>query len=154
MEKVLDKYGYIYKTTNLINKKIYIGKKVGTEFDPAYYGTGIKLKTAIKEFGKRNFKIELIEWCSTNDILRQREAYWVNRYQSRNPQLGYNMKRGGETITLPEPLAKDNVILTFQIPKALHNQLKRWAEDECMSVSYLLRRIVLKEIHNYQEENK
>ena len=56
-----NKYGYIYKTTNNINGKIYIGKKTSSVFIEDYYGTGSKIKKAITEFGIENFKVELIE---------------------------------------------------------------------------------------------
>ena len=53
--------GYIYKTTNLINNKIYIGKRQKQKFDAGYIGSGKKLKSAIKHYGKNNFKCEIIE---------------------------------------------------------------------------------------------
>ena len=49
----MNNYGYIYKTTNLIENKIYIGQKKGF-FHSNYYGSGIYLKSAIK---KTNIKI-------------------------------------------------------------------------------------------------
>jgi len=42
-------YGYIYKTTNLINNWIYIGQKKKIKFDHNYYGSGIHLKNAINK---------------------------------------------------------------------------------------------------------
>lgn len=49
----------VYKTTNLINNKIYIGKD--THDNPKYLGSGIVLKRAIKKYGKLNFLKETIE---------------------------------------------------------------------------------------------
>lgn len=49
---------YIYKITNLINGKIYIGKRVReTKKDiKNYYGSGIAIKNAIIKYGIENFK--------------------------------------------------------------------------------------------------
>ena len=49
----------IYQTTNLINGKKYIGKDANN--NPNYIGSGADLKIAIKEYGKHNFKKEIIE---------------------------------------------------------------------------------------------
>jgi hypothetical protein len=53
----------IYKTTNLINNKIYIGQSKYNNCD--YLGSGSLLKKAIKKYGKQNFKKEIIEYCHT-----------------------------------------------------------------------------------------
>jgi len=44
----------IYKTTNIINGKIYVGKDESN--NPAYLGSGYALKPAIKKYGKENFR--------------------------------------------------------------------------------------------------
>lgn len=44
-------YGYIYETTNLINGKKYIGKRVKPKFDGNYKGSGKVLKHAIEKYG-------------------------------------------------------------------------------------------------------
>ena len=59
-------YGYIYKTTNLINGLIYVGQHKATKFEPnRYMGSGNNIKAAIKEFGKENFKCELLDTAET-----------------------------------------------------------------------------------------
>ena len=44
----------IYKTTNLITGKIYVGQD--SRDNPQYLGSGIILSYAIKKYGKENFK--------------------------------------------------------------------------------------------------
>ena len=44
-------YGYIYKTTNLINGKIYIGQHKSEEYDSSYYGSGKLIRRAIEKYG-------------------------------------------------------------------------------------------------------
>lgn len=53
--------GYIYKTTNLVNGKIYVGKRQMPHFDDSYYGSGTVFKAALKKYGKANFKREILE---------------------------------------------------------------------------------------------
>lgn len=89
-------YGYIYKTTNILNGKIYIGQHKANSFDTTYYGSGKYLLNAIKYYGIKNFKCELVEWCETQSITNSRERYWINYHQSRNHKIGYNITEGGE----------------------------------------------------------
>lgn len=94
-------YGYIYKTTNLINGLIYVGQHKATKFEPnRYMGSGNNIKAAIKEFGKENFKCELLDTAETLEELNSKEEYWVDELQSRNPTVGYNVKKGGEQLGL------------------------------------------------------
>ena len=56
----------IYKITNKINNKIYIGKD--TTNDPNYYGSGVLIKKSINKHGINNFVIEIIETCESHKI--------------------------------------------------------------------------------------
>lgn len=88
---------YIYKTTNLITNKIYIGKRVYRKKDDDWYlGSGIYLKRSIKKHGRENFKKEILEWCEDKEILSTREIYWIKYFDSTNPLIGYNLSLGGE----------------------------------------------------------
>jgi hypothetical protein len=60
----------IYKTTNLVNQKFYVGKD--TNNNPNYYGSGKRLKLAIKKYGIVNFKKETLEVCNTLELLNER----------------------------------------------------------------------------------
>lgn len=84
----------IYKITNLINGKIYIGKD--TVSDKNYYGSGLLIKRAINKHGIENFKKEILEECNNNDELCIREKYWIEKYNSTNSQIGYNISKGGD----------------------------------------------------------
>jgi hypothetical protein len=69
-------YGYIYKTTNLVNGLIYVGQHKATKFEPnRYMGSGNNIKAAIKEFGKENFKCELLDTAETLEELNSKEEY-------------------------------------------------------------------------------
>ena len=84
----------IYKTVNTINNKIYVGQDVHD--NPAYYGSGKYLKNAIKKYGKTNFLKIILEYCSTMEMLNEREQYWINFLDATNKKIGYNLLSGGQ----------------------------------------------------------
>ena len=90
-------YGYIYKTTNLVNNKIYIGQKKSDKFlEEAYLGSGVRLRSAIQHYGLQNFKVDLIEKCTTKEELDEREKFWIKKYNTRDLLIGYNIAPGGQ----------------------------------------------------------
>lgn len=103
----------IYKITNLINNKIYIGKTTLTlekrlkrHFYLASIKTNRRLYDSINHHGKENFIIELIEECEY-DLANEREKYYIALYDSMNKEIGYNMTEGGDGGRMPpESIAK------------------------------------------------
>lgn len=91
---------YIYKITNKINNKIYIGQTVNTPEkrwkrhiqDSKYLDT--HFARAIKKYGSDNFIVEAIDTASTKEELNQKEIYWINYYNSAKE--GYNSTDGGD----------------------------------------------------------
>lgn len=90
-----EKYGYIYKITNNTNGKIYIGQHKSNTLDETYWGSGILLKQAINKEGINNFSREILEWCDSKERLNQQEIYWIFKLNSMNPDIGYNLTKGG-----------------------------------------------------------
>ena len=88
-------YGYIYKITNKINQKIYIGKHKSTFFDQSYWGSGKLINRAYKKYGKENFTREFLEECQDLETLNKQEKYYINLYESKYPN-GYNISNGGD----------------------------------------------------------
>lgn len=83
----------IYKTTNLINGKIYIGKDEKNK--KSYLGSGIVLVAAFLKYGKENFIKEIVEKCSKANIC-EKEIFWIKKLKSQNPVIGYNLTKGGD----------------------------------------------------------
>jgi len=83
----------VYKTTNLINGKIYIGKDCKN--NPEYLGSGIILNKAIEKYGKNNFKKETIYSCKTKTELNDMEIQMIKKYNSFFNHSGYNIASGG-----------------------------------------------------------
>ena len=87
-------YGYVYLTTNLINGKLYIGKKVASKFIDSYKGSGTLLKLDFQKYGKENFKTEIIEQCDDKDTLTTREQFWIRFYDAVNDPNYNNLTDG------------------------------------------------------------
>ena len=89
----------IYKITNKINNKCYIGQSKDIEArwqkHLSVYKTAPEwnLYKAFKKYGLESFSFEIIEECEPNK-LNEREIYWISYYDSFNN--GYNMTLGGE----------------------------------------------------------
>ena len=90
-------FGYIYKTTNLINHKIYVGqhKWSGNTIDRNYFGSGKSLLKAIRKYGIQNFRCEIIDWCYNDEDMNNKEIFWIDFLQSTNRAIGYNHSDGG-----------------------------------------------------------
>lgn len=84
----------VYKTTNKINGKIYIG--VHTRDDINYLGSGIKLRRAIAKYGKENFLRETLAEFDTPEEAFEIEERYICLYNSRNDTVGYNISHGGK----------------------------------------------------------
>src|SRR5208283_4858742 len=89
----------IYKITNTINDKVYIGqtwKSIKERFcqhKSPNYKVCIKLHNALNKHGKENFSIQLITMCGTQESANYWEVYFIEKYKSTTH--GYNLKSGG-----------------------------------------------------------
>lgn len=91
-------YGYIYKTTNLFNGKIYIGQHKSDTFDENYYGSGVRFINVFNKYGKDSFTCELLEECNSEDELNEREQYWIEHFNATDRNIGYNLMSGGYKV--------------------------------------------------------
>ena len=85
-------YYIIYKTTNLINGRFYIGKHQTSDLYDDYVGSGKLLKRAIKKYGIDNFKTEIVEMCPTEAHMNLAEKIYV----IIDSEVSYNLCRGGK----------------------------------------------------------
>ena len=89
----------IYKIENTKNNKCYIGcsKNIENRWKEHLYSLkkdshhSIKLQNSWNKYGEKHFKFEIIEECD-NDILFDREKYYIDKYNSAI--LGCNMIDG------------------------------------------------------------
>ena len=100
-------YGIIYKVTNKINNKIYIGQTINslTRRKTNHYAAARTKKDtlffhkAIRKYGKDNFIWEVLKQADTREELNELECFYIKQYNSNNSEYGYNMTAGGESYS-------------------------------------------------------
>lgn len=84
----------LYKTTNLVNQKIYVGVHKTSRLDDGYMGSGKVICAAIKKHGVENFRTEILEHFDNSEAMYAREAEVVNEDFLARPDV-YNLSLGG-----------------------------------------------------------
>jgi hypothetical protein len=84
----------VYKITNRVNGKIYVGLHVTKNLDDDYLGSGKQIQAAVKKYGRENFKREYIKICKDSEEMYALEANIVNEEFVKRTDT-YNMKTGG-----------------------------------------------------------
>ena len=123
----------IYKTTNLINGKFYIGQHITEDVNDSYLGSGTYLFKAINKYGKNNFKKDILFIFDNFDDMNNKEIeivdkYFVVRGDNYNLSIGghnprYNIKTNKNRFNA---IDKDgNIINIFNDdPKFLSGELR------------------------------
>ena len=106
--------GYIYKITNTVNDKVYIGQttRTLTERYEEHLRCACKrvnryLYDAMNHYGYDKFKIEPITEVG-NEQLNDLERFYIAKFKSADPTFGYNITNGGDGFDgkLPEEIEK------------------------------------------------
>jgi len=87
-------YHFIYRTTNNVNNKFYVGMHSTSNLEDGYIGSGTHLWHSIKKHGRENFTCEILEFCTDRESLREREKSIVNIDLLKDP-LCMNICKGG-----------------------------------------------------------
>ena len=111
----------IYKITNQINGKIYIGQSIDIEKrweDHKYYNSNekTKLQYALQKYGVSNFSFEIIELCKQEE-LNEKEIFWISYYNSYED--GYNMTLGGSSFSFITDIDEQKIIDNYLITKSI-----------------------------------
>ena len=88
----------IYKFTNTINNKVYIGQSVDVQHrkrEHLRHKEDSYFHKALQKHGNNNFIFEVLEECDKT-LLNEREKHWISYYQSNERDKGYNLTSGGE----------------------------------------------------------
>ena len=101
-------YGIIYKVTNKLNNKIYIGQTIQNLSERKakhYYKVRQKeydthFINALRKYPEESFIWEIIDNANNQEELDQKERYWIEIYNS--VETGYNTKDGGQTIIVTD----------------------------------------------------
>lgn len=137
----------IYKYTNKINGKIYIGQTKNTLAKRADNGRGYKncphFNNAIQKYGLNNFNVEILKDNLTLEEANYWEEYYIKQYDTQNRDKGYNLKSGGSNS---ESLNRKAVICleTKQVYSSLADA------EEKTGINYRMISECCNHTHNYQ----
>lgn len=90
----MDIYYIIYKITNNVNGKIYIGAHKTSNIDDGYMGSGTMIKRAYKKYGMENFTKEILHTYDNKNLMYEMEKTLVNETFIKCDD-NYNIKLGG-----------------------------------------------------------
>lgn len=94
----------VYKITNLINNKSYIGVTKRNFYVRYNYrndwwnapSVNLYLKNSVKKYGSENFSVEILENCTFEEEIYFLEKYYIKFYNTQNSNFGYNFTSGGD----------------------------------------------------------
>lgn len=119
----------IYKITNLINNKIYIGKSINIENrfkNHRSANCNMMIHKAIQKYGIDNFSFEILEECKEQE-LDDKEKYWINYFNSYLGN-GYNATPGGEGASHPVKISNYQLELIINDLKNSNLSIKELAQ--------------------------
>ena len=138
--------GFIYKITNKLNNKVYIGQTIQKPIERFYqhcakkcdkYILNMVIHKAIFKYGKDNFTFKVIEEVPRQQ-LNEREEYWIKYYNSYTD--GYNSTKGGQKGNKPFKNIDNKVIIEqYQQGKSLRTIGKMFNIDKATVKSILIR---------------
>ena len=104
----------IYQAKNKVNGKRYIGQTIHSieyrmkqHLNSVKYRNGCTLfKKALKKYGPSNFTWTIIDVANSPSELNDKETFWIEFFNTTNPEKGYNLKGGGREPFLTEEVKK------------------------------------------------
>lgn len=92
---------HIYKITNIANNKVYIGQSINPKDrwrNHLWYANNKQeqyIHCAMAKYGVDKFTFEVIDECNSQQEVDEAEDKYINQYNSRDKEFGYNLKPGG-----------------------------------------------------------
>jgi len=93
----------VYKITNKVTGKIYIGitnQGSGARYRHHWYeariGESAPIHKSMAKYGEENFTLEIIDFADTYEELKEKERFWIKELNSMNRKIGYNLTEGGD----------------------------------------------------------
>lgn len=125
----------IYKITNRLDNKFYVGKHKTENKDDGYFGSGILIERAVQKHGKENFVKEILFELPTENEMNQKEADivdedFVARDDTYNVMVGGNggfsyINESGRNI-----YKNHSAVSRENFKKATEGFKKKWHENE------------------------
>ena len=133
MPRKQKKYHYIYKTTNILNNKFYIGMHTTDDLEDGYVGSGKRLWYSINKHGKENHKTEVLEYLPDRESLRNREEEIVNE-ELLSKDSCMNLIVGGnehcEQFNTPEGIERRRDSINRWMKSAQRGWYEKYHNDE------------------------
>lgn len=85
------KFYYVFSAVNLINNKIYVGKRTSRYNKESYLGSGKNIVNAVNKYGSKNFSKTILEYCVNPEELLEREIFWIKLLGTHKIDSGYNL---------------------------------------------------------------
>ncbi|MBQ7819894.1 MAG: GIY-YIG nuclease family protein [Bacteroidales bacterium] len=93
----------VYKITNKVTGKIYIGitnQGSGARYRHHWYeariGESAPIHKSMAKYGEENFILEIIDFADTYEELKEKEKFWIKELNSMDRKIGYNLTEGGD----------------------------------------------------------
>ena len=121
--------GIIYKITNRLTGKAYIGQTTGNL--DKYWGSGKYIIAAIKKHGKESFTKEVLKECKTENEMNEQEIFFIEKFNTKVPN-GYNITIGGNGTRGLQPWNKNlNKETDARVRKMGENVSKAMIKSGC-----------------------
>lgn len=122
----------VYRITNILNGKIYIGRTVQKlqnrwtrhKYDCFTKKLDFPLYRAMRKYGLENFIIEEIDKANTLKELNKKEADWIFNTRSMVYQRGYNIKPEDDRLNMPKEI-KNKISNSLKGKKKTYNICKK-----------------------------
>lgn len=91
----------VYKITNVINGKVYVGqswdtrKRWGDHRDQVGLNSSCYIHRAMRKYGIDSFKFQILAVPDSQEVMDELEEYFIRLFDSTNPKKGYNLRTGG-----------------------------------------------------------
>lgn len=134
----------VYKHTNKVNKKVYIGitKNTLKKRWQGGYGNNPHFSNAIRQYGKENFVSEIIEEGLTKSQAEEKERYYISLYDSTNPDKGYNIEKGGNHHGKHADVTKNKISKALKGKKFTKEHIEHLKKPKSVAYSEERRRAV------------
>jgi len=94
----------VYRVTNTINGKVYIGKwegpnvsrRWGNHLSRAFHGSKTYFHNSLRKYGAKAFAVEVLHHAKTREELCKMETFFIVLHQSHLKENGYNLTLGGD----------------------------------------------------------
>ena len=166
----------IYLIKNLINNKIYIGKAINI-YNRIRQHVNLLNKKSLDEnrylinswfkYGRDNFQYIVLEYLDKDEnLLKERELYWINYYNSTDKNIGYNLRQDTSTNCIVsketrELQSRNRIQRYIDRPELRENISKHFKEfwknnpDKLKSMSEQVSKLLTKyEIYQYDKKTK